>query len=388
MFLPITARLYPVDVLGHYYTLLSAITLAGAALTLRLEMALVPASPADRDGVLAACLRNTALLAGLATLLWVLFVLYVPTPGGLAGWTVTMKSVLAVSVFASALSVIAGQALLAAGRYGLIARNRIAQVLASNGLVVVAGWWWPRLEVLVVAQLLASLMLLHLARDLFAGALRWPVGAAEIGAATRRNIDFIRWNFPANLLNTASLQLPTILLAGLFGPASAVCYALAGRLCDLAFTTLSAPMSQVFYREAAARVRSGERPVQLVLGTMAISAVAGLAISAVFLLFADVLVRVVLGSNWALVSEVMTVILAFRLAQFVNQPLSTIYSVVRRQRLSLLLVALFFLPRLWALVSGADFLDALWRYTVASAGFYITYTLAGVWLALREVRHE
>lgn len=387
LFLPLIARIYPVEVLGHYYTFLAAVTVAGAVLTLRLEMAIIVATEEDRVAVVAASLVAASLLAGIGGTGWLLFLLLAPALALPPGWTFAMAAPFALAAFAGAIAIIAGQVLLAAGRYGVIARMRILQVLAGNLLMVIAGWWWPTLEVLVLAQVLSALVPVLVARDLLRSAAAQRARAPEIRAAAYRYRDFITLNFPANLLNTAALQLPTVLIAAWYGPVFAVYFAMANRLLDIPFSTLSGAMSQVFYRESTEQVRQGLAPGPQVRVTLFVALVIGLLIAGVFLAASGPIVTLVLGSQWHMVAEVIPVVLAWRVMQFVNQPVSTIYSVLRRQEIALLLIVLFFGPRLWLLGTGSDFLTAVGRYTVATALFYLAYTLVGLWLATREQRH-
>lgn len=385
LFLPLIARIFPVEVLGHYYTFLAAVTVAGAAVTLRLEMAIVVAEPADRASVVAAALAaggvlSLAIGAGWGLLLWL-------APGHAlpAGWTAGMVLPFAPIVFCAALALVAVQVLLAAGRYGVISRARLVQVLAANVFLVGVGWWWPTLEVLVASQAVTALVPVLAARDLLG---RAPVRrGAQLLNAVRRYRDFVSLNFPANLLNVASLQLPTVLIAAWYGPAPAVFFAMANRLLDIPFATLSGAMSQVFYREASEQRRDGRPMLGWMRAMLGASLVLGVLIALACLLFAEPFVVFFLGEQWGAVAELVPLLLAWRVMQFVNQPVSTIFSVLRRQGVALALIALFFLPRLGLLGTGADFHDAVARYTVASALFYFCYTLVGYGLAARERRH-
>lgn len=384
-FLPVIARIFPVEVLGHFHTLLAAAAIAGAVLTLRLEMAIVLAPAEDRPALVAGSLLSSVALTGAGVVLWLLWLAVAPAHALPPGWTPEMAVPFVLVSFATALALVAAQVLLAAGRYGVISRMRILQVLAGNGLMVVAGWWWPTFGVLAVAQLVAALVPVFVARDLLRQASSRP--RAAMAPVLHRYRDFMTLNFPANVINTASLQLPTVLIAAWYGPVPAVFFAMANRVLDIPFGTLSGAMSQVFYRESSEHVRGGGTPLGHMRVTLAVSLVLGLAIAGVFLAASGPIVQLVLGDRWGTVAEVIPLVLAWRVMQFVNQPVSTIYSVLRRQEIALLLIALFFVPRLWLLATGGDFLDAVARYTVGSAVFYFCYTLVGYWLATREQRH-
>lgn len=82
------------------------------------------------------------------------------------------------------------------------------------------------------------------------------ISFAEIRMAARRNASFPLMMAPASFLNGAGMQLPTLLLAALYGAEVAGWYFVTQRLLALPVHLLGKAMGQVFLGEAAALARS------------------------------------------------------------------------------------------------------------------------------------
>jgi O-antigen/teichoic acid export membrane protein len=81
------------------------------------------------------------------------------------------------------------------------------------------------------------------------------VTLAGISEVARRHWRFPVFSASAALLNVSSLQLPAILLAALYGPQVAGWFLLSQRLIGLPMFVVGTSIAQVFYGEAAQRVR-------------------------------------------------------------------------------------------------------------------------------------
>lgn len=82
------------------------------------------------------------------------------------------------------------------------------------------------------------------------------VRLSEIGRAARRHASFPLMMAPASLLNGAGMQVPTLLLATLYGPNVAGWYYVTQRLLAVPVQLVGGAMGQVFLGEAASLARS------------------------------------------------------------------------------------------------------------------------------------
>lgn len=159
----------------------------------------------------------------------------------------------------------------------------------------------------------------------------------ELWAALARYRKFPLLATPAALLNAVSLQVPVLLFAGVFGPATAGQYFLSARITMAPNDLLGRSVGQVFYAEA---IRVGaHRPgvlQRLVLTTSARSFLLGLIPSGAVLIFAPTLFPIVLGAEWEEAGRLSQVMAFMLLANFAVTPVAQVFLIVERQVLSVL----------------------------------------------------
>ena len=177
-------------------------------------------------------------------------------------------------------------------------------------------------------------------------------------------------NFPlydswSALLNTSSNLLPALLLAYFFNPVIVGLYALGNRVLAAPMGVIGNAVSQVFFPRAVEARRAGELDyvaLKMFNNLLSIGFVPILLIAIV----APDLFRIVFGSEWIVAGEYVRWLSAFMLLAFISSPISSIYSVMERQREGLIIYLFVFIIRLTALIIGGMKGDAL--LTVALFG--------------------
>lgn len=189
-------------------------------------------------------------------------------------------------------------------------------------------------------------------------------------------------NFPifstwAGFLNTAGTQMPPVLIASVFGASSAGLYALAHRIIALPMGVLGQAIGQVFLSNAAIDYRAGELS-PLVLSAHRVLVKIILPPVVFLILFGPKAFAIIFGSEWLPSGEVASWLALWMLVSFSTSPLSSIFTVVEKQYLGMLMQAVLLGLRVLGIGIGAyykDFMLGVIWYSVLNVVGYIFYQL-------------
>lgn len=386
LFLPVLARLFGPATLGMVQSFTAVLGILAALVTLRYELAILVAEPARRQALAGAALR---VVAALSLLVFVGGLVLAANPAGLRdalGWPPAMALLLGVATLLAGVALVQQYALMAAGDFATVARARLVQVAVAGGAAVAVGSWYAGWEVLVLAALAGSLLQLAFGGRVLRATWQARPALRDLRAVLAPYRDFPAVNLPANLLNTTAALLPTVIVAARFGPAEAAFLVFGGRLFEALLQPLSSGLGSVYLKGLADDLRDGGRPLRRFAVVAGSTAAAGLLLSLVLLAFADQVVGLLLGAAFLPVVALLPWLAAWRVMQFINQPVSATYTVLGRQRISLLIVVVFFVPRLAAVCVADDFLLAVQAFSLVSVVFYLLYCIVAWWLLVQRVR--
>ncbi|MBE0448824.1 MAG: oligosaccharide flippase family protein, partial [Actinobacteria bacterium] len=195
-----------------------------------------------------------------------------------------------------------------------------------------------------------------------------------VGAAARRYKQFPIFSTWSGLFNTAGTQLPPLMFAAFFSAGAAGLYALAHRVLAMPMSILGDAIGKVFFSNAAEAFREGRlapmvEKVHRKLAEIAMPATLLLVIAG------PELFALVFGQNWREAGEFARYMAPWLYMVFITSPLSTLFSVLERQRLGMLFQAALLVVRLIAILIGAYWLQALlptvMLFSLVSAIYYI-----------------
>lgn len=377
--LPILSRLYsPTDfsTLAVFAGLLSIISVAAC---LRFDVAVaIPESDADAINVLALALACAALVAGLVALL-VLFIpqsLVVRLNQPLLApylWLLPLGVIVAASSSALQNWFIRKKA------FGLIARSRIGQSAVGTGTQVGLGFTG-----LASLGLLTGYVMNTGAACLVLGYRLLQCERKMLRSITRQNMQsmfeaydrFPKYSTLEALSNSAAIQVPIILIAGLaLGPE-------AGYLM-LAISVMQAPMAligsaigQVYLSQAPVEYRAGR------LGLFTVDILAGLMKTGVGpILFAGIVsptaFAIVFGPDWHRSGELVAWMTPWFLLQFLASPISMALHITNRQHVALVLQVFSMIFRVAAVYGASSYRPVYIAETYALSGavVYLIYFL-------------
>lgn len=196
------------------------------------------------------------------------------------------------------------------------------------------------------------------------------VGATALGRAALKHPGFrgVRWceitrvagryrRFPLfstweGLFNTAGMQLPPLMFAGLFSPAAAGLYSLANSVLSLPMSLIGGAIGQVFFANAAEAYRTGK------LGPLIAQlhdklAHIGMPPALVLMLLGPDLFGFVFGPQWRQAGEFARWMAPWLYLVFVASPISTLFAVMERQKQGLAFQVILLVARITAILIGA-----------------------------------
>lgn len=329
---PLLTRLYTPAEFGQFAVLAAVIAIAGIAACWRLEFAVL-ALPDDGE---AAAVLRAALVAALAMTLatavavWRLgdwFVALVDA-APLAPWLWLIPC----AVLIWGLGGLGTYWALRHGAYGRNGLNRTLTLGAQAGGQVACGLLGAGSPGLVLGYLAGYVVRLGHYLVLLTAEDRRRLAAPAwrtVWRVARASWRYPVFSAPSSLLQTLCEMLPAIVIAALFGPATAGFYALAHRLMGLPVKLLGEAASHVFLGEG--RALTGLALRRFFLRTLGLFVGLGVLGMLPLLLFAPPLFALVFGEAWREAGVIVQLLVPLHFARFVAGPVSQLFVVLRRQ---------------------------------------------------------
>jgi O-antigen/teichoic acid export membrane protein len=389
---PLLARLFPPGAFGLFSLMLTVSTIGGAVGGLSYEVAVIlPRSPRMARALYRLAfllsLVTPFLLVGLVALVQYLF-------PHLLGRTLTPGFYLW-CLLGTALTTqinVLGYAHSRAAQYGAISMNKVTQTLlpaaAQIGLAL-TGMVGEGLMLGRVLGLLGSE--LWLTRRLPPGyRLRDLLHTRRLAltVAARSYRDFLV-QVPRQLLVRGATMLPAALLLGAYGPTVAGLYFFAQRLIERPGMLLGDSLTRVPMKQFALRVQQGKKLTRASL--LYTAAVGGPVVLGVLLLalIAHPLFRMLFGHRWDGAADYAVVLAGWAAIRLASLPMATLTTVLRVQKMSFWVDAVFaarvaVIPVMAA--HHASAIAAIAAFCVLSAVYHLIIVVLGLVVALRYDR--
>lgn len=335
---PILTRLYTPDDLGILAAYAALVNILVVLSALRYEQAIPLAENDDQAAhILALALGitvvTTAIIGLAAAALKDSFAAWARIPA--AGDYVWL---LPVGVFATGVYQTLSYWALRQGAFTVIGRTKFRQgagmVISQMGLGLLQAGPTGLLLGHIVGQSSGIATLTHLLespRRLAAG-LRWDT-LRRMAVRYRRFPLFSSWS---GVLNSIGFNLPTLLLAALYGADVAGLFMLAQRVIGTPLRLISVSVGQVFYSRAAQLNHQDPQALApFFLKTATSLLLIGVGPIILFMAAGPPLFGLIFGPAWQDAGQIMRVLAPMLLAEFVVSPVSQIVFVLQRQDLQL-----------------------------------------------------
>ena len=175
------------------------------------------------------------------------------------------------------------------------------------------------------------------------------------------------------LFNSASMQLPPIILGVYFSTTVVGYYSLGNRFVGLPMALLGGSIAQVFFPSAAKEYNETGKFTNIVNSTFKRLVQIGVFPFMILGFFGGPLFGFVFGENWLEASVYTQILSIYVIFQFISSPLSTVFSILNRQGTCLFLTLSQLINRMIALILFAQFgiaRNCLIAYSIVSLIFY------------------
>lgn len=209
------------------------------------------------------------------------------------------------------------------------------------------------------------------------------VKLSDVLVAAKRYRHFPIFSTWSGLFNTAGQQMPPLMFAALFNPAAAGLYALAHRVLAMPMSVIGSAIGNVFVANAAEAHREG-RLAPLVASVHEKLAHIAMPPAIVLLVAGPELFAMVFGPNWRSAGEFAQWMAPWLYMVFITSPLSTLFSVLEKQRQGMLFQMLLFVVRLASIVIGASTGDLMTTVALFSLGSMLCWVGFLTWITINS----
>jgi O-antigen/teichoic acid export membrane protein len=355
-FAPLITRLYGPEafgLLGIFMAILAVVT-PMAALTYPIAIVL-----AKGDAEAKGLAKLSMLLAvGLAVIALVLILLW----GEVLAQRLSVDPIsqyfwlIPFAMLFAALHQVLEQLLIRHKQFKVTARVAVIKSVLLNGAKVGAGLWYPLAVVLIFLQTLASglhavLLWLGLRRaGQFTGG---AIGrSSSIKALAHKYRDFPMFRAPEVTIGAASQGLPVLMLAALFGPASAGFYTLGRTIMGIPAGLIGKSVGDVFYPRISEAANNREPLYPLVKKATLLLAAVGAVPFALVMAFGPSLFTLVFGAEWTTAGDYARWLALWMFFMFANNPSVKAIPVVKAQAFQLVFAIVTITLRLGALAAA------------------------------------
>jgi O-antigen/teichoic acid export membrane protein len=392
-FTPLLTRLYGPEAFGAAAAFIAVLNISTPLSTLGFASAIV--MPADEEGAMAVA-RLSLVCAAIVAVLVLAFVWALQRE--LATWTGLEAHpgflyLLPMWLMLAAVLAVANQVAIREGLFKAKAGAYVASTLLMNIIKLAGGFLAPSGLVLIAVTLggtaLNGAMLLARVPKQGAFQIAQWLGTAGVWRAAREQRDFVVYRLPQNLINTASLGLPVILLTGLFGAATAGQYSIATLILGAPIVLLGQSFTEVFFPKITDTIRNDPSAAGHVLrratSVMTVLAVIPFGFVAVA---GDVIFPFVLGSQWVRAGEFSQWVAIWMASVLATRPAVAAMPVLRLQGTLLVYEVIVSVARVLSLYVGArtgNDLVAVAAFAMVNVAGYMSLLLL---ILVRASQHQ
>lgn len=355
-FSPLITRLYGPEAFGVLGVFMAIVGIIGPIAALTYPIAIVlPKSDNDAKGLVRLALYVTLGVTFLTTLILLFFNESLVRLFQIEKIAPLMYLIPLVILFSGVLQVVQ-QWLIRTKNFGLTAKVTSLHALLLQGSIVGIGVFYPVAVILVIlntlGQGLKAFMLIMGVRKKGSKRNTESNEPASMKRLAKQHKDFPLYRAPEVFLNAASQSLPTIVLASLFGPASAGFYSIGRMVLSVPSQLIGKSVGDVFYPRINEAANNGENLTRLIKkATLALGAI-GIIPFIVVILFGPWLFSFVFGVDWVTAGEYARWIALWSLFGFMNRPSVRALPVLSAQAFHLKFTIIMIITRVVVLLIG------------------------------------
>ena len=341
IFMPFLTRLYGPEAFGIAAAFAAIVNIITPLATLGYANAIV--MPDSDDA--AAAIARLSILCGLVIVPTSLLVVHLGKPW-LASWAGMeqasyMLYLIPLSLLITAFLAVAEQSAIRAYLFKAKARAYVESTLLTNIGKLIGGVFAPSGLLLIILTLVGQIInfVMQMLRVPRRGVLKptnW-FGLRGVRSAAISQRDFAIYRMPQSILNAASVGLPTLLLASMFGVSTAGQYSIAVLVLAAPVMLLGQAVGEVFYPKITRAITTQSPDASALLLKVSLTLFAlGVVPFGVMFLWGDYWFTLIFGAKWELAGQYSQWISLWLLSTLVSGPSVAALPALRLQRFLLI----------------------------------------------------
>lgn len=383
-FSPLITRLYGPEAFGLLGTFMALVAVLTPIAALCYPIAIVLPKK-DED---AKALAKLSIYISLGIALLVTFLLLI---GG--DWLLALVGAEAISTFKfliplnllfATLLQITQQWLIRKKQFKVKAKVAVAHAAIISSVKTGIGFFYPLAAVLIVMSSLGhiihtGMLFLGLTKTKKLPTNKLGDKKESLKETAKRYRDFPLYQTPQLFLNAISNSMPVLVLASVFGPASAGFYALGKKVLKMPSMLIGQSVGTVFMPSIAEAHQNKKSITGLLVKATLSLAAAGFLPFLTIVLFGPSLFGFAFGTEWTIAGEYARWLSIWLFFAFINPPSVKTMIVLRRQHLSAILNFASVIARFFALLLGSFVMEsqvgAVAYYSLVGAAHNIIFVL-------------
>jgi len=282
------------------------------------------------------------------------------------------------------------------GQYKQISRNRIIYSIVNILGIIIFG-----ILKLGYLGIVFSVLLSYLTQCIYVYAFLnrktnffdYKFDFNEIKNQAKKHIKFPKFQMPSLLLNTASTQMPILLLTQYFGNQVSGWYAMTIKIINLPMTIVGNSIGEVYFKEASEIESKGDRKrlSEFTYNTFKKLLIIGLIPMTLLIGYGDILFSFVLGQEWEMAGIYAMILAPWYYVVFITSPFTHLFTILNIQKKNLIINIVMLISRILCIIIGAVLFASNSLYTIiifAVIGFFIWTILNGYLFKLVNISYK
>ena len=360
--LPLLTRLFDENYFGVYVLFTTSVLVLKTIMSLSLELTiLLPKKNEDAFNLFFLNIIVSVLLSLISYLFLFVFELQISTTLGLEGlgffiYLIPLSSMLicfktALEYWNNRLDTFKNISFGAVGKSIAVSSSQISIGYSSfKSIGLISGQ--------IIGQLLHLILILKLSYNSFKGSFK-KLSIDRIFSLLKQYRRIPLFNTLMSFLNTLSNELPVVLISNFFGLGSVGIYGLSLKISNAFSGLIGSSVGQVFFNEASKLYNAKGNLYHLLKTTYRRMFLVGLLLFTI-LFVASFYFQVLLGNDWSDVGMYTRVLIPWLFIAFLNFPVSSLITILSKQKLFLIYDSLLLVFRFLSIYVGFTFFSSMY----------------------------
>lgn len=360
--LPLLTRLFDENYFGVYVLFTTSVLVLKTIMSMSLELTiLLPKKNEDAFNLFFLNIIVSVLLSLISYLFLFVFELQISTTLGLEGlgffiYLIPLSSMLicfktALEYWNNRLDTFKNISFGAFGKSIAVSSSQISIGYSSfKSIGLISGQ--------IIGQLFHLILILKLSYNSFKGSFK-KLSIDRIFSLLKQYKRIPQLNTLMSFLNTLSNELPVVLISNFFGLGSVGIYGLSLKISNAFSGLIGYSVGQVFFNEASKLYNAKGNLYQLLKTTYRRMFIVGLLLFTI-LFVASFYFQVLLGNDWSDVGRYTRVLIPWLFIAFLNFPVSSLITILSKQKLFLIYDSLLLVFRFLSIYVGFTFFSSMY----------------------------